>query len=298
MRIRERVRIFLGLACFVSGCITAAMENIVTTDWLAQHLSDPDLRILDGSWYMPADARDTAAEFTQCHISTAQFFDIDAVSDQASDLPHMVPTKADFEIAVRAMGINSNSKIVVYDTAGLFSAARVWWLFRTMGHTDVAVLNGGLPKWLAEGRAVSENAETPKPGNFTARLNAAAIVSAEQVSDSSAQVIDARAAPRFAGAVPEPRAGLRSGHIPGSLNVFFKDVLMPDGQLKSANDLRSVFERAGVNISAPIITTCGSGVTAAVLDLALSIIGSDQKQLYDGSWSDWGARTDLPIETG
>lgn len=277
-------------------------DFLVTTDWLERHLDDPALRILDGSWHMPADNRDPGAEFRSCHIPQAQFFDIDATSDQSSDLPHMVPDAGQFARQVAALGIGQDNAVVVYDTQGLFSAARVWWLLRAMGISNVAVLEGGLPKWMAEGRVVATVPETPRPATLTARMDERRVRSAEQVlqstRDDGTQIVDARAPARFRGEVPEPRAGLRSGHIPGSRNVFFKALLTDDGTLKSDDELRAVFEEAGVDLNKPVITSCGSGVTAAVLALALEKLGHRDVAIYDGSWTEWGQNRELPIETG
>jgi thiosulfate/3-mercaptopyruvate sulfurtransferase len=277
-------------------------DILVTTDWLAQHLGNPGLRILDGSWHMPAEGRDARSEFSAAHIPGAQFFDIDAISDTASPLPHMVPDAAQFAAQVSALGIGNDDAVVVYDNSDLLSAARVWWLLRAMGLTRVAVLDGGLPKWLAEGRPVASGAEPPRTGRLTAAMDLTRVRDAAQVLKASAdpdiQVIDARAPARFRGEVPEPRAGLRSGHIPGSRNVFFKAVLNDDGTLKSAPELRKVFEDAGVDLDKPAITSCGSGVTASVLYLALELLGHRDVAIYDGSWSEWGQNAELPIATG
>lgn len=278
-------------------------DILVTTDWLSRHLDHPDLRILDGSWHMPADKRDAGAEFRSRHIPRAQFFDIDATSDQSSDLPHMVPDAAQFAKQIAALGIGQDDSVVVYDTQGLFSAARVWWLLRAMGITNVAVLEGGLPKWLAEGRVVATAPlSVAVPAKLTVRMDESRVRDAGQVlraiGDAGTQIVDARAPERFRGEVPEPRAGLRSGHIPGSRNVFFKALLKDDGTLKSDADLRAVFEDAGVDLNKPVITSCGSGVTAAVLTLALEKLGHRDVALYDGSWTEWGQNRELPIETG
>lgn len=271
------------------------MQVTVSTDWLAEHLDQ--VRILDGSWYLPTDNRDPHAEYLKNHIEGALFFDIDAVSDQSSDLPHTMPDAAQFAGAVSRLGISNQDRVVVYDGAGLFSAARVWWMFRMMGHSDIFILNGGLPKWQDEGRATTAVVKTPAPGNFEAVADTRKLATPENLLNTTDQIADARAPARFAGTAPEPRAGLRSGHIPNSKNVFFKTLLNEDGTLKSAEALAQVFETAGIDPMKPVITSCGSGVTAAVLDLALTHLGAKDTRLYDGSWSEWGARTDLPIET-
>jgi thiosulfate/3-mercaptopyruvate sulfurtransferase len=275
---------------------------LVTTGWLADNLSDPDLRVLDGSWHLPTEDRDALTEFHSNHISGAQFFDIDGISDKASDLPHMIPPATQFEQQIAEMGISNNDQVVVYDSHGLFSAARVWWLFKAFGLDNIAVLDGGLPKWIAEGRSTRSDVSAPASGAVSAKLNDNIVRSAADVhqasTSASAQIIDARPAPRFKGEVPEPRAGLRSGHIPNSVNVFFKSVLNSDGTLKSDDDLKAVFHAQGIDLGQPIITSCGSGVTASVLALALQKIGHTNHALYDGSWSEWGALHDYPVEQG
>ena len=276
-------------------------KTLVSTDWLAQHLKDPDLRIFDASWHMPAAARDAKAEYAACHIPGARFFDIDEISDHRSDLPHMAPPVEKFISRMRAMGVGDGHQVVVYDSTGIFSAARVWWTLRLMGKTDVAVLDGGLPKWLAEGREVEDMPPMVRDRHITVQRQSGLVKDVTQVAAASklaqVEILDARAAPRFKGEVAEPRAGLRAGHIPNSKNVPFVDLL--NGQvMKSPTDLKSVFEAAGVDLSRPVITTCGSGITAAVLSLALERIGHRDHSLYDGSWSEWGMYDDLPIAKG
>ncbi|MCF6444883.1 3-mercaptopyruvate sulfurtransferase [Nereida sp. MMG025] len=277
-------------------------KSLVSTDWLAAHLKDPDLRILDASWYLPDAGRDARAEYDNAHIPNARFFDIDEVSDHRSDLPHTVPPVEKFMSRMRAMGIGDGHQVVVYDGAGLFSAPRVWWTFKLMGKQDVAVLDGGLPKWVSEGRDVEDLPPVVRDRHMTvSRQNQMVrdvthVARASKLGDHS--IIDARPADRFKGEAPEPREGMRAGHIPGSLNVPFGDLLNDDKTMKSPPQLRAVFEAAGVDLSKPAITTCGSGVTAAVLFLALERIGKTDVSLYDGSWSEWGMFPDLPIETG
>lgn len=277
-------------------------KTLVSTEWLAAHLSNPDLRVVDASWYLPDMGRDAKAEYDAAHIPGARFFDIDDISDARSELPHMVPPAEKFMSRMRAMGIGDGHQVVVYDGAGIFSAARVWWLFRLMGKVDVAVLDGGLPKWQAEGRALEDMPPVLKDRHFTARRRADLVRDVTQVAAAAKLgnpvIVDARGAARFAGEVPEPRAGLRSGHIPGSRNLPFGNLLTEAGTMKPEVKLRAAFEAAGVDLAKPIITSCGSGVTAAILSLALERLGHKDHALYDGSWAEWGQFTDLAVETG
>ena len=276
--------------------------TLVSTDWLAAHLADPTLRVLDASWYLPAQNRDAKAEYAAAHIPGARFFDIDEIADLSVPLPHMAPPVEKFTSRLRGLGVGDGHQVVVYDGAGIFSAARVWWTFRLMGLTRVAVLDGGLPKWRAEGHPLTDAPPDLRAPHLTPRLQPQLVKSAAQVLAASqganAQIIDARSAARFRGEAPEPRAGLRGGHIPGSRNVPFTDVLNPDGTMKSAEALRAAFAAAGVDLSKPLITSCGSGVTAAVLSLALEHMGHRDHALYDGSWAEWGQPGDLPVATG
>ena len=277
-------------------------QTLVSTAWLAQHLRDPDLRVLDASWYLPDAGRDPKAEYAAGHIPGARFFDIDEISDQRSPLPHMAPPPEKFISRMRAMGVGDGHQVVVYDGAGIFSAARVWWTFRLMGKTDVAVLDGGLPKWRAEGREIEDMAPIMRDRHMTVSRQNQLVKDVTQVAHAAklreAEIIDARSPARFAGTAPEPRAGLRSGHIPGARNVPYATLLNPDGTMKPVPALRAVFEAAGVDLSKPAITTCGSGISAAILTLALERIGHRDHALYDGSWAEWGMYGDLAVETG
>ncbi|MBK5925228.1 3-mercaptopyruvate sulfurtransferase [Rhodovulum sulfidophilum] len=280
-------------------------KTLVSTDWLAAHLNDPDLRILDASCrpVFPTDTpRDPVAEYQAAHIPGARFFDIDEISDQRSDLPHMAPPPEKFISRLRAMGVGDGHQVVVYDSAGLFSAARVWWTFRLMGKTDIAVLDGGLPKWRAEERPLEDMPPVVRDRHMTVQRQAGLIKDVTQVAAASKlgdyEIVDARGASRFEGTDPEPRPGLRSGHIPGSKNVPFATLLNADATMKSPEALKAVFEAAGVDLRKPVITSCGSGVTAAILSLALEVIGHRNHSLYDGSWSEWGMYGDLPVQTG
>ena len=277
-------------------------KTLVSTEWLHAHLKDPDLRILDGSYYLPQMGRDPRAEYDAAHIPNARFFDIDDVSDHGSDLPHMVPPVEKFMSRMRAMGVGDGHQVIVYDGMGLFSAARVWWLFKLMGQNNIAVLDGGLPKWQAEGRPVEDLPPVIRDRHMTVRRQNQMVKDVTQVSAASKlgdyEIIDARSPGRFRGEEPEPRAGLRPGHIPGSKNVCFKDLLNADQTRKNPVEIRQIFEAAGVDFNKPAITTCGSGVTAAVLSLGLERIGKTDHSLYDGSWSEWGMFPTVPVATG
>jgi len=282
---------------------TGDSKWLVDTDWLASHLSAPDLIIVDGSMHLPTTKRNAKAEFLDAHIPGALFFDIDDIADEKSALPHMLPSPTKFASRMKRMGIGDGMHIVAYDSEGLYSAARVWWMFRIMGHEEVRVLNGGLRKWKAEGRPLEAGEPRQRtPRHFTPVFNAGLVRDAGDVKaliDSrAAQIVDARAAARFEGTVAEPRAGLRAGHIPSARNVPFASLLNADGTMKDAAELRQIFKAAKVDPDRPVVASCGSGVTAGVIALALAILGRPDAAVYDGSWSEWGADHALPIETG
>jgi thiosulfate/3-mercaptopyruvate sulfurtransferase len=277
-------------------------KTLVSTQWLAAHLKDPDLRVLDASWYLPGSKRDPFAEYQRAHIPGARFFDLDDVSDHRSDLPHMVPPVEKFMSRMRAIGVGDGHQIVVYDGSGLFSAPRVWWLFKLMGQMDIAVLDGGFPKWQAEGHPVEDLPPILRDRHMMVRRQNHMVKDVTQVSAASklgeSEIVDARSPGRFYGTDPEPRPGLRAGHIPGSKNVFYKDLLKADDTMKSPDEMRQVFVEAGVDLDKPVITSCGSGVTAAILSLGLTRMGKTDHSLYDGSWTEWGMFPTLPIATG
>jgi len=276
-------------------------DPLVSTAWLADRLDDPGVLIFDASWFMPGSPRNPDDEYAAGHIPGAVRFDIDVISDHASDLPHMLASGSEFAKAVRRLGMEPSSTVVAYDSEGLFSAPRVWWNLRAMGHHASFVLDGGLPRWVAEGRPLETGWREPAHGEFKAHPDAGLVRDLAAVraalESGTAQLVDARATARFLGAAPEPRAGLRAGHMPGALNVPWSSIVA-DGALLPVEGLKEAFETAGVDLSKPIITTCGSGVSASLLALALARLGRSDVAVYDGSWTEWGGRTDTPVITG
>ena len=274
----------------------------VSTTWLADNLGQANVKILDGSFYLPAEQRDANAEYTAQHIPGAQRFNIDVVCAPDSDLPHMFPSGKTFADAVGALGISNDDTVVTYDGGKLTGACRVWWMFRAFGHDKVAVLDGGFTKWQAEGRAVEDTVATPKAASFCADYREDMVRSVEQMlamidQGGDRQIIDARGAGRFDGTAAEPRAGLRSGHMPGACNLPYDKLLNEDGTLRSTEQLRALFTDAGVDLERPVVTSCGSGVSAGVLLWGLRTLGHEDNTLYDGSWSEWGSRKDTPVVT-
>jgi len=276
---------------------------LVSTEWLSKHLSAPDVRVVDATFFLPNVPRDARAEYLERHIPGAVFFDIDDICDPDTDLPHMLPSPEMFSSKVRKLGLGDGNRIVVYDAFGIFAAsARVWWMFRVFGHEDIAVLDGGLPKWLAEGRPVDDIEPTPRERHFTARMNHTLVRDIDHMianlESRREQVVDARSSGRFDGIDHEPRPTERNGHIPGSVNLPFSALVDKDNNfvMRSADDITAAFDAIGVDVSKPIVGTCGSGVTASVVAFALFLIGHDEIPVYDGSWAEWGNRADTPVE--
>jgi thiosulfate/3-mercaptopyruvate sulfurtransferase len=276
-------------------------DILVTPEWLKAHLGDPHVKVVDGSWYLPAQNRDAKAEFLAGHIPGAVFFDIDAIADRTTDLPHMLPDETAFAAAAGALGLSNDDTIVVYDGMGFFSAPRVWWTLRVFGASDVRILDGGLPAWDQAGYAKDIGEAKARPAHFAARFAPDKVVDFDGVRAAlrrGVTVLDARSAARFRGELPEPRPGLPSGHMPGALNLHYDALTDASGRLLSLERIRELFEDAKVDLSSPVITTCGSGITAAVLLFALARIGKDDVTLYDGSWTDWASRPGAPVATG
>jgi thiosulfate/3-mercaptopyruvate sulfurtransferase len=276
-------------------------DPLVSTVWLAERLGAADVQVVDATWFMPGEARSGREEYAQAHIPGAVFFDIDAIADHDTDLPHMLPTPEAFAQAAGRLGLRREATVVVYDAHGIFSAPRAWWMLRVMGFARAFVLDGGLPKWRAEGRPLDGDVVSPPSTSLESVFDPALVRDLDAVRDllerREAQLVDARSRPRFLGEAPEPRAGLRSGHMPGACNLPWNALVAADGTLKEADDLRAAFRDAGVDIAAPIVTTCGSGVSAAVLALALARLGRQDVPIYDGSWAEWAARDDTPVVT-
>ncbi len=276
-------------------------RNFRTPSELAAELGDVNLGVIDASWHLPPTGRNGRAEFRQAHIPGAVHFDIDAIADLETGLPHMLPKPEALAQEMGALGLGDGMRFVVYDALGLFAAARVWWTLRACGVEDVRILEGGLPRWINEGRPVESGEARPEPRMFTPRFDESFVASLDEVraalSTGSAQIVDARSADRFRGAAPEPRPGVRSGHMPGSLNLPFVEIA-EHGRLKPRQELEAAFAAHGVDLARPIITTCGSGVTAAILALAVEEAGGRIEGLYDGSWAEWGSRDDCPVATG
>jgi thiosulfate/3-mercaptopyruvate sulfurtransferase len=277
-----------------------SLPSLVSTEWLASRLGSPGLRAVDGSWYLPGSGRDAAAEYRAGHIPGAVFFDLDATSDPGTSLPHMLPREDEFAARMQALGLSDGDNIVVYDGSGVnLSAPRVWWTFRTFGHLEVAVLDGGSLKWRREGRPLEQGSVRLPQGRFTARLDGAAVrdlpAVLANIVEPKEQLVDLRPAGRFAGTDPEPRPNVRGGHIPGSLNFPFTELAQADGTMLPPDELRRRLAERGIDLSKPVIATCGSGTSACALILALDLLGHQHAAVYDGAWTEWGGRSDTPV---
>ena len=274
---------------------------LVGTAWLAERLGSPGMQVLDASWYLPAEQRNAKAEHAQAHIPGAAYFDIDAICDRGNPLPHMFPTAEQFARDVGQLGIGNSDHVVAYDGGKMTASARCWWMFRAFGHARVSVLDGGMRKWRAEGRPLQAGAVAPRPASFVARFDAAKVKSLAEmraiVASHGMQILDARSAGRFNGSEPEPRQGMRGGHMPGALNLPYVELLNPDGTMQAEAELRALFGKSGLDLGRPVVTSCGSGVSAAVLLLGLTRLGGWDNALYDGSWTEWGGSPDTPIVT-
>ncbi|KAF7824369.1 thiosulfate/3-mercaptopyruvate sulfurtransferase 1, mitochondrial-like [Senna tora] len=312
----------MGTRSFYSTQSVYTNEPVVSVDWLYAHLKEPDMKVLDASWYMPDEQRNPIQEYQVAHIPGALFFDVDGIADRNTNLPHMLPSEEAFAAAVSALGIENKDGVVVYDGKGIFSAARVWWMFRVFGHDRVWVLDGGLPRWRASGYDVESSAsgdailkasaaseaiekvyqgQAVGPITFKPKFQPNLVWTLEQVKknveEKSHQLIDARSKPRFDGAAPEPRKGIRSGHVPGSKCIPFAQLLDASQTLLPADELKKRFEQEGISLERPVVTSCGTGVTACILALGLHRLGKSDVPVYDGSWTEWGAQSDTPVET-
>ncbi|MAO55321.1 MAG: 3-mercaptopyruvate sulfurtransferase [Rhodospirillaceae bacterium] len=279
-------------------------QALVSTEWVAEHMSAPDVHIVDCTYYLPNDGRKGSEEYAKQHLEGAVFFDIDDVKDPDNPLPHMVPQAEVFSSKVRKLGLGDGTRIICYDhNGGGMAAARVWWMFRLFGHEDVAVMDGGLPKWLAENRPVTDEVPHPQERHFTPRENHFLLRSIDQVradlDNGRETIVDVRAAGRFAGTSPEPREGMRSGHMPGALSLPYGDLMNPEKNcvMRSAEEIQTLVDKSGIDLKQPLVTSCGSGVTACYAALALYLIGKEDVAVYDGSWSEWGMRDDTPVVT-